>query len=231
MCGSTGSATRRSRARGGGWLVRRGEAVVAAEEAEPGDQVAGDGLGAVPGSVGGEALGGQPVGAGVVGLVAVGTVAAIASTVEARKEPSVTATAAGRAAADGARRAGMLVAGPSGAVASGGLAVHPDKDVRLAVTRAVQRSAARTYSGRGRFGAAAGAGFAGFSGGSSCGGGGGGGAAEVVAEEAAAAETPARALASHSYGNRTLSRPSSKLASARRNVSSPTPVTTGRSAR
>ena len=43
-----------------------GQGVVAAEQAEPGDQVAGDGLGAVPGGVDREALGGQPVGAGVV---------------------------------------------------------------------------------------------------------------------------------------------------------------------
>jgi uncharacterized protein (TIGR04222 family) len=117
---------------------------------------------------------GHPVGY-LLGLVAVGTVAAIAGTVKARKEPSVTATAAGRAAADEARRSGLLVAGPAGAVASGGLAWHPDKDVRLAVTRAVQRSAARTYGRRGQFGGAAGVAGAGFYGGSSCGDGGGGG--------------------------------------------------------
>jgi hypothetical protein len=49
----------------GGWFGA-GEVVVAAEQAEPGDQVAGDGLGAVPGGVDGEVLGGRPVGAGVV---------------------------------------------------------------------------------------------------------------------------------------------------------------------
>ncbi|RSM35860.1 TIGR04222 domain-containing membrane protein, partial [Amycolatopsis balhimycina DSM 5908] len=114
---------------------------------------------------------GHPVGY-LLGLAALGTVAAIASTVKARNEPQATATSAGRAAAEEARRAGTLVASPAGSVASGGLAGHPDKDVRLAVTRAMQRSTARTYSGRGRFSGAAGGGFAGFYGGSSSGGGG-----------------------------------------------------------
>jgi uncharacterized protein (TIGR04222 family) len=115
---------------------------------------------------------GHPVGY-LLGLVAVGTVAAIAVTVKARNEPSVTATAAGRVAAEEARRAGTFVAGPSGLVASGGLAGHPDKDVRLAVARATRRSTARTSSHGGRLAGAAGGGFAGFYGGSSCGGGGG----------------------------------------------------------
>jgi hypothetical protein len=57
-----------------------------------------------------------------------------------------------QAAAEEARRAGTLVAGPSGSVASGGLAGHREKDVRLAVTRTVQRSTARAHSRRGRFG-------------------------------------------------------------------------------
>ncbi|MEU7783696.1 TIGR04222 domain-containing membrane protein [Amycolatopsis sp. NPDC049159] len=117
---------------------------------------------------------GHPVGI-LLGLLAVGVVVAITVTVKARKPREVKATFAGRAAAEAARRAGTLVAGPAGAVAAGGLSAHPDKDVRLAVTRAAQHSTARAHSRRSRtrFAGAGGGAAVGYYGGSSCGGGGG----------------------------------------------------------
>ncbi|GAB3142294.1 TIGR04222 domain-containing membrane protein [Amycolatopsis stemonae] len=115
---------------------------------------------------------GHPVGY-LLGLLAVGVVVAVAVTVKARNSPPAKATAAGRAAAEEARRAGTLVAGPAGAVAAGGFEAHPEKDVRLAVDRATQQ-AARAYAHRprSRFAGAGGGAAVGYYGGSSCGGGG-----------------------------------------------------------
>ncbi|MGW3961225.1 TIGR04222 domain-containing membrane protein [Amycolatopsis sp. NPDC005003] len=112
---------------------------------------------------------GHPVGY-LLGLLAAGVAAAVVVTVRARKAPPVKATAAGRAAAEEAHRAGTLVAGPAGAVAAGGFDGHPEKDVRLAVSRAAQQSAARTHR-RARFAGAGGGTAVGYWGGSSCGGG------------------------------------------------------------
>jgi uncharacterized protein (TIGR04222 family) len=126
---------------------------------------------------------GHPIGF-LLGLLVFGTVAAIFTTVRAANAPEVKATATGRAAAEEARRAGTLVAGPAGAVAASGLGGHPEKDVRLAVSRATQQSTARHHrSARSRWANAGGGGAAaGYfggggcgGGGSSCGGGGGGG--------------------------------------------------------
>ncbi|MFI5586736.1 TIGR04222 domain-containing membrane protein [Amycolatopsis sp. NPDC051758] len=115
---------------------------------------------------------GHPTGF-LLGLLVLTTVAAIVTTAWAAKTAEVKATAAGRAAAEEARRAGTLVAGPTGAVASGGLGGHPDKDVRLAVSRATQASTVR-YRGatRSRWASAGGGAAVGYYGGSSCGGGG-----------------------------------------------------------
>ncbi|WP_439378466.1 TIGR04222 domain-containing membrane protein [Amycolatopsis lexingtonensis] len=116
---------------------------------------------------------GHPVGY-LLGLLALGIVLAIVATVKARNEPQVKATFAGRKAAEEARRAGTLTAGPAGAVAAGGFGEHPDKDVRLAVIRATQQSPARAYrSSRTRWASAGGGAAVGYYGGSSCGGGGG----------------------------------------------------------
>ncbi|MFJ7216810.1 TIGR04222 domain-containing membrane protein [Amycolatopsis sp. NPDC098790] len=112
---------------------------------------------------------GHPVGY-LLGLLAAGVVVAIVVTVKARNEPPVKATAAGRAAAEEARRAGTLVAGPAGAVAAGGFDEHPEKDVRLAAGRATQRAATRPRR-RTRFAGAGGGAAVGYYGGSSCGGG------------------------------------------------------------
>jgi uncharacterized protein (TIGR04222 family) len=115
---------------------------------------------------------GHPTGY-LLGLLVLDTVAAVFVTTRATKTPEVKATAAGRAAAEEARRAGTLVAGPAGAVASGGLGGHPDKDVRLAVSRATQRSTARYHHAtRSRWANAGGGAAVGYWGGSSCGGGG-----------------------------------------------------------
>ncbi|SFW89224.1 TIGR04222 domain-containing membrane protein [Amycolatopsis australiensis] len=114
---------------------------------------------------------GHPVGI-LLGLLALGTAVAVFVTVKARNRPAVKATFAGRAAAEAARRSGTLVTGPAGAVAAAGLAGHPDQDVRAAVTRAAEHSAARTYSRRARFAGAGGGAAVGYYGGSSCGGGG-----------------------------------------------------------
>jgi hypothetical protein len=108
-------------------------------------------------------------------------------TTRATHTPEVKATAAGRAATGAAELAGVLTAGPAGAVAVGGFGSHPDKDVRLAVSRStvVPATGARARSRRSRWTAASGGGFAGYyggsssscssgGGGSSCGGGGGG---------------------------------------------------------
>ncbi|WP_290062968.1 TIGR04222 domain-containing membrane protein [Amycolatopsis solani] len=116
---------------------------------------------------------GHPVGY-LLGLLALGVVLAIVTTVKARNVPPVKATTAGRAAAEEARRAGTLTAGPAGAVAAGGFGDHPDKDVRLAVSRATQQSTARAYRRpRTRWASAGGGAAVGYYGGSSCGGGGG----------------------------------------------------------
>ncbi|VVJ17079.1 Uncharacterised protein [Amycolatopsis camponoti] len=127
---------------------------------------------------------GHPVGF-LVGLLLLGLVAAIFVTTRAANPSEVKATTAGRAAAGEAERAGSLTSGPAGAVAVGGFGGHPDKDVRLAVSRSTVVSTSRAHSRRGRWAAAGGGGgFAGYyggsscsgaSGGSSCGGGGGGG--------------------------------------------------------
>jgi uncharacterized protein (TIGR04222 family) len=125
---------------------------------------------------------GHPVGF-LVGLLVLNAVAAVLATVRAAKAPQVKATVAGRAAAEEARRAGALVAGPAGAVASDGLGGHPDKDVRLAVSRATQQSTVRyPRPARSRWANAGGGAAVGYygssscsGGGSSCGGGGGGG--------------------------------------------------------
>jgi uncharacterized protein (TIGR04222 family) len=119
----------------------------------------------------------------LLGLLVLNTVAAGFVTARAANTPEVKATAAGRAAAEEARRAGTLVAGPAGAVASGGLGGHPDKDVRLAISRATQQSTVRYHrSARSRWAGAGGGAAVGYyggsscsGGGSSCGGGGGGG--------------------------------------------------------
>ncbi|WIV56652.1 TIGR04222 domain-containing membrane protein [Amycolatopsis nalaikhensis] len=115
---------------------------------------------------------GHPVGY-LLGLLALNTVAAVFATVKAANTPEVKATEAGHAAAEEARRAGTLSAGPAGVVASSGFENHPDKDVRLALSRATQPSTARPYSSRRSRWASAGGGAAvGYYGGSSCGGGG-----------------------------------------------------------
>uniref|UniRef100_UPI000A38DFC0 TIGR04222 domain-containing membrane protein n=1 Tax=Amycolatopsis kentuckyensis TaxID=218823 RepID=UPI000A38DFC0 len=77
---------------------------------------------------------GHPIGYLLI-LLVLGTVAAIFVTTRATRTPEVKATAAGRAAAGAAELAGVLTAGPAGAVAVGGFDSHPDKDVRLAVSR------------------------------------------------------------------------------------------------
>jgi uncharacterized protein (TIGR04222 family) len=115
---------------------------------------------------------GHPTGF-LLGLLVLGTVAAILTTARAAKAPQVKATAAGRAAAEEAHRAGTLVAGPAGAVASGGLGDHPEKDVRLAVSRATQQSTAGyRRATRSRWASAGGGAAVGYYGGSSCSGGG-----------------------------------------------------------
>jgi uncharacterized protein (TIGR04222 family) len=115
---------------------------------------------------------GHPVGF-LLGLLALNTVAAVFATARAAKKPEVKATAAGRAAAEEARRAGTLVAGPAGAVAADGFGGHPDKDVRLAVSRATQQSTARIHHRpRSRWASAGGGAAVGYYGGSSCSGGG-----------------------------------------------------------
>ncbi|MEU8638319.1 TIGR04222 domain-containing membrane protein [Amycolatopsis sp. NPDC048633] len=117
---------------------------------------------------------GHPVGFLLGLLLLLGLVAAIFVTTRTANAPEVKATAAGRAAAREAERAGSLTSGSAGAVAAGGFAGHPDKDVRLAVSRSTVVSATRSSSRRGRWAAAGGGGgFVGFYGGSSCGGGGG----------------------------------------------------------
>lgn len=117
---------------------------------------------------------GHPVGY-LLGLLVLNLVAAGVTTARAANTPEVKATAAGRAAAEEARRAGTLTAGPAGAVASGGLSGHPDKDVRLAISRATQQSTVRYDRGRARtrWAGAGGGAAVGYYGGSSCGGGGG----------------------------------------------------------
>ena len=114
---------------------------------------------------------GHPVGI-LLGLLAVGTVVAIAVTVKARNRPQVQATFAGKAAAEAARRAGTLTAGPAGTVAAHGLSGHPDQAVRQAATQAARHAAVRTSSRRTRFAGAGGGVAVGYWGGSSCGGGG-----------------------------------------------------------
>jgi uncharacterized protein (TIGR04222 family) len=115
---------------------------------------------------------GHPTGF-LLGLLVLNTVAAIFVMIRAANAPAVKATAAGRAAAEEARRAGTLVAGPAGAVASGGLGNHPDKDVRLAISRATQQSTVRyPRAPRSRWANAGGGAAVGYYGGSSCGGGG-----------------------------------------------------------
>ncbi|MEU5265701.1 TIGR04222 domain-containing membrane protein [Amycolatopsis sp. NPDC021455] len=124
---------------------------------------------------------GHPVGYLIL-LLVLNTAAAIAATVGAANRPRVRITAAGRAAVEKARRAGVLTAGAAGTVAAQGLGGHPDKEVRLAVGRAVRQAAAQVYRRpRSAHWASAGGGAAagyyggfGGGGGSSCGGGGGG---------------------------------------------------------
>jgi uncharacterized protein (TIGR04222 family) len=128
---------------------------------------------------------GHPVGY-LLGLLVLNVVAAIAVTVRAVNTPEAKATAAGRSAAEEARRAGTLTSGATGAVASGGLSAYPDKEIRAAVSRATH-AAAKTSGrrpGRSSWAGTGGGAAVGFygggsscsgGGGSSCGGGGGGG--------------------------------------------------------
>ncbi|MGW5741729.1 TIGR04222 domain-containing membrane protein [Amycolatopsis sp. NPDC003861] len=123
---------------------------------------------------------GHPVGYLVL-LLVLNTVALIVTAICAANRPRVKITAAGRAALEKARRDGTFTTGAAGTVASQGLSAHPDKDVRLAVGRAVSQAAAQVYRRPRRAGwAAAGGAGAGYYGGgscssgSSCGGGGGG---------------------------------------------------------
>ncbi|RSM33935.1 TIGR04222 domain-containing membrane protein, partial [Amycolatopsis balhimycina DSM 5908] len=87
---------------------------------------------------------GHPVGYLIL-LLVLNTVAAIVTTAGAANRPQIKITAAGRAAAEKARRARTLTAGVAGTVASRGLDGHPDKDIRLAVGRAVRQAAAQVY--------------------------------------------------------------------------------------
>lgn len=115
---------------------------------------------------------GHPVGF-LLGLLALNTVAAVVATVRAANKPQVKATLAGQRAAEEARRARTLVTGPSGAVAADGFGSHPEKDVRLAVSRATQQSTARAARRpRTRWASGGGGAAVGYYGGSSCGGGG-----------------------------------------------------------
>ncbi|MEU0537802.1 TIGR04222 domain-containing membrane protein [Amycolatopsis tolypomycina] len=116
---------------------------------------------------------GHPVGF-LVGLLVLNIGAAAVGTYCAVTLPGLgTTTTAGRAAATEAERAGPLASGAVAAVAAGGFGSHPDKDVRLAVSRATHVSPSRGHGPR-RGWAAASGGSAGFYGGASCGGGGGG---------------------------------------------------------
>ncbi|WIX97746.1 TIGR04222 domain-containing membrane protein [Amycolatopsis mongoliensis] len=115
---------------------------------------------------------GHPVGF-LLGLLVLGTVAAVFVTTRAANTPEVKATAAGRAAAREAERAGSLTSGPAGAVAAGGFGSHPDKDVRLAISRSTVVADTRASIRRSRWAGAGGAAAVGYYGGSSCGGGGG----------------------------------------------------------
>jgi uncharacterized protein (TIGR04222 family) len=116
---------------------------------------------------------GHPVGYLVL-LLVLNTVAGFVASGCAANRPKVKMTAAGRAAAEKARRAGTLTAGPAGAVAAQGLGGHPDKEIRLAVGRAVRQAAAQVYRRpRGSWASAGGGAAVGYYGGSSCGGGGG----------------------------------------------------------
>jgi uncharacterized protein (TIGR04222 family) len=110
----------------------------------------------------------------LLGLLVLNVVAVVAVTVRAANAPEANATVAGRTAVETARRAGTLVSGATGAVASGGLTSHPDQDIRAAVTRATH-AAAKTYdrrAGRSRWTSAGGGAAVGYYGGSSCSGGG-----------------------------------------------------------
>ncbi|WP_328458661.1 TIGR04222 domain-containing membrane protein [Amycolatopsis sp. NBC_00438] len=110
----------------------------------------------------------------LLGLLVLNVVAVVAVTVRAANAPEAKATVAGRTAVEEARRAGTLLSGATGAVASGGLAAHPDQDVRAAVTQAAH-AAAKTYdrrAARSRWTSAGGGAAVGYYGGSSCGGGG-----------------------------------------------------------
>ncbi|WP_103339476.1 TIGR04222 domain-containing membrane protein [Amycolatopsis sp. CA-126428] len=115
---------------------------------------------------------GHPVGF-LLALLALNIVVAVVATVRAAKKLQVKATFAGRAAAEEARRARTLVMGPAGAVAADGFGGHPEKDVRLAASRAIQQSTARAARRpRGRWASGGGGVAVGYYGGSSCGGGG-----------------------------------------------------------
>jgi uncharacterized protein (TIGR04222 family) len=118
---------------------------------------------------------GHPVGYLIL-LLVLNAAAAVVATVGAVNRPQVKVTAAGRAAVEKARRAGVLTAGAAGTVAAQGLGGHPDKEVRLAVARAVRQAAAQVYRRpQNRWASAGGGAAAGYyGGGSSCGGGGGG---------------------------------------------------------
>ncbi|EOD63110.1 TIGR04222 domain-containing membrane protein, partial [Amycolatopsis vancoresmycina] len=87
---------------------------------------------------------GHPVGYLVL-LLVLNAVAVAVTSVCAANRPKIRITAAGRAALEKARRDGTFTAGPAGTVASHGLSAHPDKDVRLAVGRAVRQAAAQVY--------------------------------------------------------------------------------------
>ncbi|UOZ02433.1 TIGR04222 domain-containing membrane protein [Amycolatopsis sp. WQ 127309] len=110
----------------------------------------------------------------LLGLLVLNLVAAVVVTVRAANAPEAKATGAGRADAEEARRTGTLTSGATGTVASGGLVTYPDKDIRVAVSRATH-AAAKTYdrrARRSRWASAGGGAAVGYYGGSSCGGGG-----------------------------------------------------------
>lgn len=113
---------------------------------------------------------GHPIGY-LLGLLLLNAVAGVAVIVRAANAHETKATGAGLAAAEEARRAGTPVSGAAGAVATGGLVAHPDKDIRAAVTLAAH-AATKTYGRRSGWTGAGGGAAAGFYGGSSCGGGG-----------------------------------------------------------
>ena len=116
-------------------------------------------------------ISGHPVGY-LIALLLLTVVAVVVTGRKAAKEPPVRATTSGEAALEAARTSRTLVKGTIGAVALGGLANHPDKEIRQAAGREVP---ARPRTGRSRSNAgwAMGGFYYGGGGGSSCSSGGG----------------------------------------------------------